>query len=277
VAAEIRTILGAGLSEAGFPLRLSAGVSTYPFDGAGASALLRAADQALYAAKNGGKDRVSSFRSIVRPEETHALESVAALASDSAHPRPGRGDGSVLTDALAAVKAIEAEETVEGILARLCKSLVFVVGATACSASRVLGGFIVDASEHALRQVWLGEEAAYRISDFPLTEEALRTGEPRALSFLDGVDPAEAFILRELEMNAMLMLPLRVNGEPWGLIELYEMRLRRFTDDEIAVAEFLTTHAVRRLETIASSDMPRERPPVYRLPPGSARGAPRSR
>ena len=58
--------------------------------------------------------------------------------------------------------------------ARLCKALVFVVGATACSASRVVGDFIVDATEHALREVSLGDEAAYRIADFPLTAEVLR-------------------------------------------------------------------------------------------------------
>ena len=138
-------------------------------------------------------------------------------------------------------------------LSRLCKGLVFVVGATACQASRVVGGYLVDAEKHALREISLGDEAAYRISDFPLTAETLRLGEPRAISFLEGeVDPAEAFILRELGMNAMLMVPLRVRGRSWGLVELYEMRLRRFNDDDVAVAQFLATQAERRLEAIAS-------------------------
>ena len=118
----------------------------------------------------------------------------------------------------------------------------FVVGATACSASRVLGEYIVDATEHALREVSLGDVAAYRIADFPLTAEVLRTGEPRAVSFADGdVDPAEAFILRDLDMNALLMLPITVSGQAWGLIELYEMRLRRFGADDVAVAQFLVS------------------------------------
>jgi hypothetical protein len=43
------------------------------------------------------------------------------------------------------------------------------------------------------------------------------SGEPRSLSFADGdVDPAEAFILRDLGMNALLMLPIRVSGHSWG-------------------------------------------------------------
>jgi diguanylate cyclase (GGDEF)-like protein len=275
---RIRGVLAAGLTEAGFPLRISAGISTYPFDGGGPTALLRAADQALYAAKDAGKDRVASFRHVVQREQL-APDTAPAAAADEWRRRGGRGDGSVLADAIAAARAIEVEDTVDGVLGRLCKSLVFVVGATACSASRVAGSYLVDATEHALREVWLGDEAAYRIADFPLTQDALRTGEPRAVSFLDGdVDPAEAFILRELGMNAMLMLPVLVRAEPWGLIELYEMRLRRFSEDDVSIAEFLVTQAERRLDLVAEADAPRQRPPVYRLPPDrGTRGAPRTR
>ena len=39
---QIRTRLAEGLTDAGFPLRISAGVSTYPFDGATPTSLLRA-------------------------------------------------------------------------------------------------------------------------------------------------------------------------------------------------------------------------------------------
>ena len=180
---------------------------------------------------------------------------------------------------LAAARAIEGEETADDVLSRLCKGLVFVVGATACQASRVVGSYLVDAEKHALREVSLGDEAAYRISDFPLTAETLRLGEPRAISFLEGeVDPAEAFILRELGMNAMLMVPLRVRGRSWGLVELYEMRLRRFNEDDASIAQFLATQAERRLEVIASTEEPRQRPPVYELPPDSDEpAAPRSK
>ena len=275
--ARIRGVLAEGLTEAGFPLRISAGISTYPFDGAGPTALLRAADQALYAAKEAGKDRVASFRDLVRPDPVGVKPGTAASADE--RRRGPRGDGSVLADAVAAVTAIEAEETVDGVCSRLCKALVFIVGATACSASRVVGDYLVDATEHAIREVWLGDEAAYRISDFPLTGEALRTGQPRAVSFLDGeVDPAEAFILRQFGMNALLMLPLRVAGRPWGLIELYEMRLRRFSDDDVSIARFLTSQAERRLESVSSAEAPGRRPPFYRLPvEDEGPGAPRTR
>ena len=123
------------------------------------------------------------------------------------------------------------------------------------------GDYIVDATEHALREVSLGDEAAYRIADFPLTAEVLRAGEPRTVSFADGdVDPSEAFILRDLGMNALLMLPIRVRGKAWGLVELYEMRHRRFGDEDVAVAQFLVAQAERRLEAVGDSDERRRRP-----------------
>jgi diguanylate cyclase (GGDEF)-like protein len=276
--ARIRDVLAEGLTDAGFPLRISAGVSTYPFDGAGPTALLRAADQALYAAKDAGKDRVASFRDLVRQHPAQARPGAASPADE--RRRASRSGGSILSDAMAAAEAIEAEDTVDAVCNRLCKALVFVVGATGCSASRVVGDFLVDATGHALREVSLGDEAAYRISDFPLTAEALCAGRPQAISFLDAeIDPSEAFILRELNMNALLMLPLRVRGRPWGLVELYEMRLRRFSEDDVAIAQFLTSQAERRLDSLGPSDAPSRRPPVYRLPPGGGvePGAPRTR
>ncbi len=275
--ASIRSVLAEGLTEAGYPLRLSGGIATYPFDGATPTALLRAADQALYFAKDAGKDQVASFRDVVTREESEPK--VAAMTMANERRATPRRDGSVLSDALAATRALEAEETVEGVLGRLCKALVFVVGATGCQASRVVGAYLVDAAGHALREISLGKESAYRISDFPLTTETLRVGEARSVSFLEKeVDPAEAFILRELGMNALLMLPLRVRGETWGLVELYEMRLRRFNEDDLSLAQFLVTQAERRLEEIAPSAGKRERPPVYELPSDADEpGATRSR
>ena len=83
---QIRTLLAEGLTDAGFPLRISAGVSTYPFDGATPTSLLRAGDQALYAAKSAGKDRVASFRELSLP-----------ISSTAAEPSRGPGGSSTWT------------------------------------------------------------------------------------------------------------------------------------------------------------------------------------
>jgi diguanylate cyclase (GGDEF)-like protein len=275
--AQLRLLLAEGLTDAGFPLKVSAGISTYPFDGAAPSALLRAADQALYAAKDAGKDRVAAFADIARPGSA-VLDGEQGLSGDGRKRAP-RGTGSVLSDVVSGSLAIDREDTVDGVCSRLCKWLVFVVGATACSASRVAGDFLVDATGHALREISLGDDTAYRLADFPLTQEVLRLCEPRAVSFLDGdVDPAEAFLLRELGMRSLLLLPLHVKGQPWGLVELYEMRLRRFTDDDVVVARFLVGQAERRLAVLGADSAPPPKSSVYKLPPpGNAPRTPRTR
>ena len=183
-----------------------------------ADALLRAGDQALYAAKAAGKDRVASFRELA----TRRAPAAAARGGRSAGGTPPREERRLRSRSSRtrwpARRRSRPRRPSTAICDRLCKTLVFVVGATACSASRVVGDYIVDATEHALREVSLGDEAAYRIADFPLTAEVLRSGEPRAVSFADGdVDPSEAFILRDLGMNALLMLPVHVRGKAWGL------------------------------------------------------------
>ena len=66
VAADLQQRLTAGLADAGFPLRLSVGVATYPFDADRGCQLLRVVDQALYEAKALGKGHVVSFRELLR-------------------------------------------------------------------------------------------------------------------------------------------------------------------------------------------------------------------
>ena len=258
---EIRGLLASGLTDAGVPLRISAGVATYPFDGATPTALLRTADQALYAAKNAGKDRVATFRDVLRPD---SIFDTAPARFDS---RRRRGGAATLSEVVAATEALDGEYTAEGICDRLCRALVFTVGVTACSASTLSGDYLVETAEYSLRDVWLGGDVAYRVGDFPLTAEVLETGEPRAVSFLDeDVEPAQAFVLRELGMNALLMLSLRIDSRPWSLVELYEMRLRRFSEDEISAARLLTAHAERRLEAIGAVVDVARSAPVYELP-----------
>ena len=252
---RLRRELGAGLAEAGFPLGMSAGIATYPYDGAGATQLLRAADQALYRAKASGKNQVIPFREIVRGTSPATVPPARIDRS-----RSRALDGPVLAGAMDASAAIWAEESVDGILERLSKAIAFVVGATATAISKVEGPRLADTTKHSLRDVDLGEDFAYLIADFPVTQEVLETGRARSISFLDDdLDSAEAFVLRELQMNAALLVPLVVHGRSWGLVEIYDMRLRRFTADEAAVASFLVGQAGRRMESLGEASTGRRR------------------
>jgi diguanylate cyclase (GGDEF)-like protein len=253
---RLRRELGAGLDEAGFPLRLSAGVSTYPYDGAAATQLLRAADQALYHAKARGKNQVVGFREILRggaPTDLPAARSDRSRSGSST-------DISALVGAMDAAAAIWAEESLGEVLERLSKAIAFVVGATATNISKVEGPRLADMTKHALRDVDLGEDFAYLIADYPVTEEVLDTATVRSVSFLDDeVDSGEAFVLRELQMNAVMLVPLIVHDRSWGLVEIYDMRLRRFTTEDEALARFLVGQAGRRIEAIGEPSSPRRR------------------
>ncbi len=260
-----RRHLDDGLEEAGFPLKLSAGVATYPYDGASASQLLRAADQALFRAKAIGKNLVVGFREIASGAETSAVLGEREPGRRSG----GRTDGSTLIDALDASAALWAETTVERVLERLGKAIAFVVGATATNISKVDGDQLTDTAQHALRDVDLGGQKAYMISDFPVTQEVLETLTARSISFLDDdLDGAEAFVLRELQMNSALLVPVVVHGKAWGLVEIYDMRLRRFDADETAVACFLVGQASRCIEALGASSIGRRLLPVIRMPFG---------
>ncbi len=68
-----------------------------------------------------------------------------------------------------------------------------------------------------MRDIDLGEDTAYLISDFPVTKEVLDKIAVKSISFLDDdLDRAEAFVLRELRMNCALLLPLVVRGSLVG-------------------------------------------------------------
>jgi diguanylate cyclase (GGDEF)-like protein len=242
----LRTQLAAGLSEAGTPLRVSIGVATYPFDGANGTQLLRAADQGLYAAKASGKDLVVAFRDL----GDWARRGAAARARE----RRARLRPIVAPDAAAQIAAVRGESAPEQVLILLARALTGTLSATATVSSRVLpDGRLLDVARYALRDIDLGTEATYLLDDFPLTKRMLERREPVAMSFLDdSIDRAEAFVLRELGMNSLLMLPIVVAGRAWGLVEVYDVRLREFEPGDVETARALVAASARRLEELAA-------------------------
>ena len=139
-------------------------------------------------------------------------------------------------------------------LVALCRTLTSSLSATAAVVSRREGARLNDIASYALRNVDLGDEASYLVHDFPLTEAVIEYREARTMSFVDDwVDRAEAFVLRELGMNSLVMLPLFVRGDVWGLIEVYDVRMRRFEEADVTAAQQLVTLAGRRLEELADA------------------------
>lgn len=125
-------------------------------------------------------------------------------------------------------------------LGNIADALVGDLDADACAISRVIGDVLILVSERVPGDVTLQQGQGYLVSDYPQTAEVLATGAPRALTLADdNVDEAEARILRSYGFGALLMLRLLLGGETWGLVEVYRVEPRRFTDAEIARASEL--------------------------------------
>jgi hypothetical protein len=141
--------------------------------------------------------------------------------------------------------------TVWDLTARLCEELDAQVGAAGCIVSRVIGDVLVQVAEHAPdgRTFQLGR--GFLVSQFPTTEEVLRSGSPSAVSLDDpAADAAEAAVLRDLAVRAVLMLSLRDAASAWGLVEVYRLEPPRFAADEIDRAGQVVQSAEVRLQTI---------------------------
>lgn len=135
--------------------------------------------------------------------------------------------------------------------ARLCEELDAQVGAAGCIVSRVIGDVLVQVAEHAPdgRTFQLGR--GFLVSQFPTTAEVLQSGTPSAVSLDDpAADPAEAAVLRDLAVRAVLMLSLRDRASSWGLVEVYRNEPTRFTPDEVDRAGAVVQSAEMRLQTI---------------------------
>ena len=152
---------------------------------------------------------------------------------------------------LLAAEALEREQTIGGVLRTTCVQLTDALDADAANLSRVIGQLIVDLVEYSRdgRRIQLGR--SYLLPDYPLTQEVIDSGEARTVWLLDpGVDPSEAALLRELDFDALLMLPLQLDGRCWGLLEVYRTGSRRFADDEVALGAEIVTVAGRVLEDL---------------------------
>jgi len=126
------------------------------------------------------------------------------------------------------------------VLTAMADDLVVELHADACAISRVIGDVLILVAERAPDGAGLQQGQGYLVSDFPQTAEVLELRKPRALTLDDAdLDPGEAFILREHGFGSLVMFPLELNGSVWGLVEVYRVERRPFTEAEIRVARGL--------------------------------------
>lgn len=265
-AGRLRTGLRDALARAGQDLSVSVGIATYPSDGASPAELLRAADRAMYRAKEEGKDRTVSFGELLDEGDANAHPGATVLhlplrALGSSAPSVqvrAAGDG-VFGDVgalTASALAIGTEGSREDMLRAGARELVQLLGAAAAMVSRLEDGVLYDAAEYEVVPLATRPaQFAYDLADYPVTADVVHTGTPRGISLGDeDADAGEAFVLRELGMQAVLILPLVTEGRVWGIVEVYETRPRRFGTVDLGVAEFVVGQMGRLLESFDNTD-----------------------
>ena len=146
-------------------------------------------------------------------------------------------------------EALERATTVPAVLKTACVLLTNELEADACNLSRVVGQLLVDLVEHSRdgRRIQLGR--GYLLPDFPLTQEVIERREPRIASLFDAdVDQSEAELLRDLGFDSLVMLPLSLDEDCWGLFEVYRTGANAFTPEDVARATSIAESTGTALE-----------------------------
>jgi GAF domain-containing protein len=123
------------------------------------------------------------------------------------------------------------------VLGAAADALVADLDADACAISRVIGDVLILVTERVHSGATLQSGQGYLVPDYPQTSQVLETRVPRTLTLDDpDVDPGEAAILRGLGYGSLVMLPLDINGNAWGLVEVYRVERKPFTSADVARA-----------------------------------------
>jgi GAF domain-containing protein len=115
--------------------------------------------------------------------------------------------------------------------------LVEALEADGCAISRALGDVLLLVTERVPPGQTLQLGQGYLVSEYPETRQVLEQREPRTACLgEDGLDPAEERVLIDVGFASLLMLPLELKGEIWGLVEVYRGKPIPFGPVEIRAA-----------------------------------------
>src|SRR4029077_16950742 len=118
------------------------------------------------------------------------------------------------------------------------RELTRLLDAEACLISQLEGGLLREVADYACTERHVARGLSYYLTDYPATAAVLESRTPSSISADDGgAGPAQLFLLREREMQAVLLGPLVVDGGTWGLVEVYDGRPRSFPGVERHLAE----------------------------------------
>ena len=140
-------------------------------------------------------------------------------------------------------RTIAAEQVSQRMLRVASRELTLMLNCEACLVSHLEDGLLREVADYSCSEQQVARGLSYYLADYPTTAAVLESGVPCSISADDaGADPAELFVLREMGMQSVLLVPLVVEMDTWGLIEIYDSRTRVFSGLERYLAELATTH-----------------------------------
>jgi putative nucleotidyltransferase with HDIG domain len=152
------------------------------------------------------------------------------------------GTSDALTRLVSFSRAIANERVAQRMLRIASRHLTMLLNAKACLVSQVEDGLLREVADYALTNRQVARGLSYYLTDYPTTAAVLMTGKPCSVSAEDpDADSTELFVLREMDMQAVLLVPVVVEGRSWGLIEIYDTRPRVFSGLERHLAEVAAT------------------------------------
>lgn len=175
----------------------------------------------------------SSVHHLVKPEKTS--------------PKlPNLSRANALLDAVA---AISSQREVLSVAQEAAKQIAVFADADICTVSKwdQKSGKVVLWAEY--RHGYEGNQSVpylpYQTSDFPSTEFVLKTSTPFQIQAdAPQIDEGEHMIMEGMDAKSLLMLPLFVQENTFGLIEIFEVKRKRvFSRDDILTNLVLANHA----------------------------------
>jgi putative nucleotidyltransferase with HDIG domain len=164
--------------------------------------------------------------------------------------RPAAGVSAVtpLARLVSATRAIAAEPIAQRMLRIASRELTLMLSAEACLISRLDDGILREVADYSASEREVARSFSYYVSDYPATAAVLDSRVACSISTADpSADAAEVFVLREMDMEAVLLVPLTVEARSWGLIEIYDARPRAFSGLERQIAELAASHISARI------------------------------
>ncbi len=158
----------------------------------------------------------------------------------------------------AATSSLDLDQVLDSVAAVMTQA----IGASGCAISRwdKDAGTVVTLADHSVTAGGSEVGKVYALADYPATAQMLETCQSLIVNLDDETcDPQERKLLAELGFASMLAVPLVVKDKVIGLVELYDVSSRHFTEADIHLSQSLANQAAIALENAQLYEAQRRR------------------